>query len=100
MEMGTLTAAPAFDDRNDAPQLLRARAAASAPGRVDSLPTSTMSAPSAVHLNAGFDGGRGVDARPPSAKRVGRDVEDAHDEARGPSTSGARFGSGTVYRRT
>ena len=52
----------------------------SAPGRVDSPPTSRIAAPSAMRRSARSDrGGRVVDAAA-VGERVGRDVEDAHDE--------------------
>jgi hypothetical protein len=52
----------------------------SEPGRVDSPPMSMRSAPWARHFERAFDGAIAVMVAPAVAERVGRDVQDAHDE--------------------
>ena len=52
----------------------------SAPGRVDSPPTSSRSAPSATICSAASTARAGIEQSAAVGKRVGRDVEDAHDE--------------------
>ena len=54
----------------------------SAPGRVDSPPTSTIAAPSAISRRAWRTACAGVLERPAVRERVGRDVDDAHDRVR------------------
>ena len=54
-----------------------------APGRVDSPPTSTMSAPCGGQLQAVLDRRRRVEPRAAVGERVRRDVDDAHDQAAG-----------------
>ena len=53
------------------------------PGRVDSPPTSTMSAPWASQLAAVGHRGVAVEPLAPVGERVGRDVEHAHDAPAG-----------------
>ena len=52
----------------------------SAPGRVDSPPTSRMSAPSADEAQPVLHGGVGVEEQPAVRERVGRHVHDSHDQ--------------------
>ena len=52
----------------------------SAPGRVDSPPTSRMSAPSATICSPCFTASSAPSEHPAVAERVGRDVHDAHDQ--------------------
>lgn len=54
-------------------------------GRVDSPPTSMMSAPGVEHRQAILDRGIRVEVLPAIAKRIGRHVEDAHDAPGGQS---------------
>jgi hypothetical protein len=71
--------APAPRHRHHAPQFLST--APAAPGRVDSPPTSTRSAPSSRSAGPARSPRR-VEEAPAVGERIGRDVHDAHHDER------------------
>ena len=79
-----------LDHRHHARGSPRRPATGAAPGRVDSPPTSTMSAPSACSLSPVAIAAAGLEEAPAVGEAVGGDVDHAHDQraalgqARGP----------------
>ena len=101
MEIGTSTRPRRPSSTGTTRRSSSSAGSGAAPGRVDSPPMSRRSAPSRDHLRAHRAiGDVGIEPLAAVGERVGRDVEDAHDErARARVRATRPSGSGTVKMR-